>query len=541
MVDYLSTLNKNGSGLNLTELASSLVAAEVAPKVNAAEKRITAAETSISAYDQIRSQFEKLSSALSEIGSATVLSATSGDTAVGVTVTNRKAVTEGTTGIYVQEIAKRQVLEFTGFTDPTQEVGTGTITIEYGAWYGDTDFAANPDQPTNTLTIGAGATLTELADALSQLDGVTARVLDKGDGTYTLGVVSEVGAGNALRLTVAETGAGLSTFDNTLTNTTLQVQAASNAMLSVDGVTVFRDSNTIDDLIEGVTLTLNAPTEYETPITVARNSEVAYEMLNAFVNQVNETLTLLDTLTSAGINGGTTGDLSGDRLGRSLRDKISSLMTKPLEGHRDSAIYLSDLGVTTTRAGKMSLSEVNFDRAWAADPQAFDALFQNSYGSGTEGIAVSGAVGSAADSGTYEFKYDEATNTATLNGTAMFGTGELNGRRQFFAISGDLSGIVMSVEIGVNEGNVTFGRSLLSYLEDALTEATQFSGTLDQKERELTAAITEQEEAMVALDEKATKLEERYIAKFAAMEQIVTELKNTGDYLTNLVDSWNSD
>ena len=43
------------------------------------------------------------------------------------------------------------------------------------------------------------------------------------------------------------------------------------------------------------------------------------------------------------------------------------------------------------------------------------------------------------------------------------------------------------------------------------------------------------------LDEKYDMLYDRYLSRFTAMEQVVAQLNSTGDYLTNLVDAWNSD
>ena len=46
MVDILSTLNKNGSGLNLSDLTTSLVAAEIQPRQRSEQKKLDAANLS---------------------------------------------------------------------------------------------------------------------------------------------------------------------------------------------------------------------------------------------------------------------------------------------------------------------------------------------------------------------------------------------------------------------------------------------------------------------------------------------------------------
>jgi len=43
------------------------------------------------------------------------------------------------------------------------------------------------------------------------------------------------------------------------------------------------------------------------------------------------------------------------------------------------------------------------------------------------------------------------------------------------------------------------------------------------------------------VDEKVEALTARYKNQFSSMESVVTRLKSTGDYLTNMMDAWNSD
>ena len=83
--------------------------------------------------------------------------------------------------------------------------------------------------------------------------GVTASILGSGDGTFNLVLKSETGSENALRVTATESpsGSGLAAIDNTTTNGSKQTIAGSNATIVVDGMTLTRTSNTIDDLFEG--------------------------------------------------------------------------------------------------------------------------------------------------------------------------------------------------------------------------------------------------------------------------------------------------
>ncbi|MEZ5753674.1 MAG: flagellar filament capping protein FliD [Paracoccaceae bacterium] len=162
-----------------------------------------------------------------------------------------------------------------------------------------------------TLDVPSGVTLEMLAETLDGLPGLSARVLDKGDGTFSLGVVSEPGAGSALRFTVNETVAGLGAFDTTATNETVQIQGAQDAVLSVDGIVVSRPTNTIDDLIPSAVLDITAPAGTETTISFSRDIETARVNMQALVEQLNLARKVLTDLSARGTADTTAGALAG--------------------------------------------------------------------------------------------------------------------------------------------------------------------------------------------------------------------------------------
>lgn len=104
-----------------------------------------------------------------------------------------------------------------------------------------------------------------------------------------------------------------------------------------------------------------------------------------------------------------------------------------------------------------------------------------------------------------------------------------------------MAGLMVQVEPGITEAEVTFGRSLISSLENHFSSILAPDGTLDRRDRQLTSLIDEYTEDLEALDARSIELEERYTLKFAAMENAITQLKSTGEYLTNMIDAWNKD
>ncbi|MGP3697195.1 flagellar filament capping protein FliD [Rhodobacter sp. NSM] len=547
--DYLNALGASASGLNIRQLTTSLVEADTAARRSAAEKKIASTEVSISALGKVRSQFETLSGAISTVTASSVLKATSSDAALSVSVTDKSLVTEQVTEIEVLQVAQRQVLEFGGFTSADEELGAGSVTIDFGVWYAAegeeeaTTFAQNPSVASSSIAVGEGATLEDLASALSSIPGVTARVLDKGDGTFSLGVVSEPGAGSALRFTVTEASAGngLARFDTGATNATAQVQAATDAVLSVDGITVARSSNEITDLIPGTTLTVSGTTSAPAKLSVSRDSELAEAAMGYLVEELNNTLKLLGEVTLRAVDGSSSGDLAGDRAVETLKRQLTAMISKPLSGHGDKPVYLSQLGVATNRDGSLSFNASSFQKAFEADPGMFDAMFSDSFSSPTSGVTVTGTLSSAAASGDYAFRIDPVTGEATVGGAQTFAMPGENGQDQYLVLSGDLSGLLVSVESGVTDATIRYGRSFASQLQSLLDGATATNGAIAERETQIEKVAVEQADVLEALDLRATKLESRYLAQFTAMEQAVAKMKSTGTYLENLIAAWNKD
>ena len=64
-------------------------------------------------------------------------------------------------------------------------------------------------------------------------------------------------------------------------------------------------------------------------------------------------------------------------------------------------------------------------------------------------------------------------------------------------------------------------------------------GEISAKETYFREKATEYTEALSDLDERAVVLEARELKRFAKMEQMVTQLKSTGEYITTMMDAWN--
>ena len=53
--------------------------------------------------------------------------------------------------------------------------------------------------------------------------------------------------------------------------------------------------------------------------------------------------------------------------------------------------------------------------------------------------------------------------------------------------------------------------------------------------------LSDAEIELADVEARTEGIRDRYMSQFSAMESAVTSLKGTGDYLTNMIESWNSD
>lgn len=537
-MDILSSLNTGGSGLNISELTDTLTKAEIEPRKSLISQRIDTAELRLSGYERLRGQTETLNEMLTLMRQLSPLAVRSDTSAVRATISDGKALDLTSAQVAVDRLATPQVLNFTGHASADAELGAGSLTVALGSWSGDTPPVFTQGSATaNTITFAEGSTLSDVAEALNLLDGVSARVIDSGDGTFSLGVTSDTGTANALRFSAStDSDPRLAALDFAADPTGVQVQVAGNAELRLNGIPVTRTSNTVTDLLPGVDLTLTATTAAAT-ITATPDTDGSLEVMQGFVDMINATRTLFSDLTARGFGSAdSAGDLAGDTLTESLMRGMESVLAR---GFGSAGTHLADIGVMTERDGRLSLDAATFTAALTANPALLDPLIRDDLTAA--GATVTGTPRVAPDAGTFRLTRDPATGAASLDGVALIGREQEDGRWLYAVSSGPMRGISLTVEADTDLAEIRFGPSMLGSLQSYLGSVVENGAALAQRETGLRDTIAAETSALEALDTRSADLRARYIARFTEMERIITQLNSTGDYLTTLIDAWNSD
>ena len=533
-VDYLSTLNSQGSGLNITQLVQSLTAAEIEPKRAQLSSQKEEIALSISEMGKLQAGMETLRSALSVESAGLAFDVASSSAAVGVEISDIDALENRTASVEVTALAKGQVLEFTNFSTADQILGAGSFELDFGSWSDVPAFTAS-SRAAVTITLSATDGLDDLATKLSAVTGLSAQVIAKGNGQFSLAVLTDTGAASAIRIRASNT---LSAFDTT--NNSKQIVAASDAALSVDGIAVTRSSNTIDDLLPGLTLSLTATTVSPATVVAIEDPDLAEAEMRTFVDALNTTGAMLREASKRGINGASSGPLVSDPTVAALKRSFAALTTTPLEGFGDDAVYLSNLGVRTERDGSLSFDSKVFQATMASNPAQYRAVFQSLNQTSSEGVNVALASYAAPPTGAYAFEYN-SDGTASLNGEALIARTDDDGVPAFYKITGDFAGVSLRVtDSSPMSATVYFGESLIDRVRDFVAQSIAAGGEIALRTSRFETDMREKEESLEDLALSETRITDRYMVKFGAMETIVTKLKSTGNYLTSMLDAWNN-
>ena len=248
-----------------------------------------------------------------------------------------------------------------------------------------------PDAPLNqgsamTLKLTANGVTTpiELADGEDTPENIVAAINSSGTGMraelvatpagsdypYKINLIGPVGGGADFGLSM-NFGAGLGdepvvSAKAHFSSSFVGSQQASDASIKVDGITYTRASNTITDVVNGVTFNLKATTSLGNPAVVdmARDTSgikaslqelvTAYNDANAIFKEVSDPKSSLDTYGAT---------LVGDSTVRAIKQQLRSMLLGPSSSPGEKLGSLWQLGVSTDQTGVMTLDETKLDAA----------------------------------------------------------------------------------------------------------------------------------------------------------------------------------
>jgi flagellar hook-associated protein 2 len=254
----------------------------------------------------------------------------------------------------------------------------------------DGNYAATTDTfNTGTLSISVGggtAVDIEIDASNNTLAGIRQAIID--DGSYQRLVLTSTKLGSEGSIAVAVTDSG-SGGDNALSGlasaSLIEVQAADDAQVTINNLTITRSSNTISDVIEG--LTLNLAKTGTTTVAVSQNTGSATAAVDAFVLAYNDVVKQIKASTAYDAANKKASTLTGDSTARSIQGQLANLVQSSVGGIAGGLARLSDIGVSVQKDGTLSFSNSKLTAALGDPTKDVGSLFTQTTGSNT-GIAV---------------------------------------------------------------------------------------------------------------------------------------------------------
>ena len=374
-----------GSGVDIKKLAEDLAAAETQPKIDRYTTRKEKSEASISGYAALSGAVEEVKVVLDYLAkssSTRSLSLNNSSTAIDATINSQALASSGDADIQVVRLALSTTMRSTEYGSKTAQLNSGnsfnvTVTKSSG----------------NTVIPVTTATPEGVVDAINKSSsGIKATLINKsatGNAWYIM-LDGELGASNDYSIS---TSAASDPFSFSTGTTAVDSEIVYN------GLTVNRKTNSLDDVIPGVTLNLKSTTSTNASISINEDKSSLRETINIFVDTVNSFSAIARDLTTQGGENEYSGSLSSDKsfvnlVSRQVKNLIDKTSSTPAGG-LDS---LRDLGLSFNIAGDMYVDDKIYNSVISTNYRSAvtmltaDTETQSKYDASNKGLSLDASI-----------------------------------------------------------------------------------------------------------------------------------------------------
>ena len=381
---------------------------------------------------------------------------------------------------------------------------------------------------------------------------------------------------NATEKAVTDEKGNTTGFDFTLDFTgseAKQLQKAQDAKFNFNGIDITRSSNSVDDLIVGVTFNLNNVDEKnsttgalkESVITIGKDTDAVVKSLKSMVTAYNDLISNISTATSYDRENGVAGTLNGMSEITGIKRKLQNLF----ESSNSDGKSLQSFGFSFTEKGVLSVDESKLKDTISKDYEGFKSFFTNSTEYKNAGVFGEVQINTKLDDISGKLKINGKEIQIDLNkGNAVKNANELvklindaeipnvtarladNGVLQLVGTSGKDIEIskdsnadllkALGLEAGTTPGSSTDKKGFFDKLSDIVTGLIGTEGTLTN----LTSSLkdkskiiqSQKDKVQATLDKKYAMMQKQFstiAVQMNALENSFNSLKNTFDALLN--------
>lgn len=425
-------------GLDVNGLVTQLMTVEQQPITKLATQTASY-QAKLTAFGTIQGALYSFQSAISTLSNASTFQSVTA-TASDTTIASATALTSAVPGSYALEVsslAQAQKLVAAGQTGVAAPIGTGaatTLSFDFGTITGTNTAGKYTAGATFTSAGGGIKTVTidssnnslqGIRDAINAAGvGVTASIINDGSAApFRLVLTSNTGAANSMKISASgdATVSALLANDPTAGATTgalgqnlTESVSGANANLKVNGISVTKNSNTISDVIPGVTLTLSKVTTSPITMTVAQDTAAISKSVNDFVtafNALNKTLKDVSSYDAAAKKGAV---LQGNATVRNLQAQLRGVLNTPGAG---SLTSLSQIGVTFQRDGSLALDSAKLTSVMQSNFSGIAGIFAST-GRATDSLVTYNASSTTTKPGNYALNITQIATQGNETGLA---------------------------------------------------------------------------------------------------------------------------
>lgn len=473
-------------------------------------------------------------------------SSTVSNTAVSITAQSGTTVQDFS--LHVTKLAEQDVYQSKAYTSQTSTFASGNDTLKLTINGND-----------YTFDVTATTTLSELKDKINDKvgDKVTASIINVGgNDPYRLIIKSDTtGTDNAITLS----STGTTKTDMGLTN----IQTAKNAEFTYNGVPVTRSKNTFDDLIKGVSITLNEinTSTANSNVSITQDWSEIKKTVESLVSSYNSLMTKLTDFTKYDTDTKTAGTFQGvsqiNTLTREVKKQILSVDS--------SGRSLADFGIELNTDGQLKLDSAVLNKKIQDDPSGLQEYFRGSTTYKTTQYIGSSIATDALNIAKDEFKINgtsiifstasgatAADNLAALktaiNNAGITGIEASIGSNNNIYLKSTLQGLDIAITGNTTKLTALGVQATTVYAQSTTTEGvfTKFNTLLDSYTNskdgilslykkslstEKTSLTNERKDAVEALDKKYDVM----VKRFAAYDSIINQINTGFDSLSLMI------
>ncbi len=384
--------------------------------------------------------------------------------------------------------------------------------------------------------------LTDHASGASQMELSLSYHPGSGSTTLDVPAVAQSTQGGSTAATLA----GFADADFSQTQSAQDAQIKVNGFPPGDDEWMARSANTIDDVLQGVTLSLHDTGTVQ--VSLSRNTEAVKDKLTKMVDAYNSIVTFLAEKTGYNSELKTAGVLMGDSTVTSIATSLRMPLLRQTSGFVtdvDAFLMPAQVGLELDRDGILSLDTTVFDEAIAKNYMGVLALigadktgssdsntvqFYSASSQYTQGgtynvqvTVVGGAITSAGIKRAGESTYRDATIRGnTVIGDSSFGS---DGNPVYAE-----NGLALNVDLsrdGTFNATVRVKQGFTGTIEDVIERFLKpTNGWLTLDQNSVDVQIRNLEDRITRETDRLSRVEQRLIRKYARLERTLTLMQN---------------